>query len=117
MTISGRAEQGFTIGKQVLNGRGLACIAGECPSANLAQQRIEIVRGARRQRNLNTLLGERAGKRRTQACAGADDEGGLELEVGHGCIQVCAEGAANRGQCMVPRGTEGATTTFEYSGA
>jgi hypothetical protein len=80
----GGAERAVELGEQLLDLSALAGVAGEGARAGFLGERIEIAGRARRQRDLDAVLGERAGERGGEPGAGADDECGGEFRVGHG---------------------------------
>jgi hypothetical protein len=79
----GRAHGGVEIVEQLLHLVALGGVAGEGLGLGLDREVVQIVGGARRQRDLDAFLAQDARQRGGEAGAGADDEGGVEAGLGH----------------------------------
>src|SRR5262249_4344258 len=75
------------IGEQLLDLAVLAGVAGERPPANVLDERIEIVGGARRERHFDSVVGQRPCEGRAQSRTCAHDERGIEFDIRHGEIR------------------------------
>src|SRR5262249_6501953 len=83
----GRAAGRVEIGEQLLDLAALARVAGERPRAGLLDERIEVAGGARRKRDLDPILGQRPREGSGEPRTRANDERGIEFDIGHGEIR------------------------------
>src|SRR5262249_16508343 len=80
---AGRREGRAEIGEQLLALAALAGVAVDRPPANVLDERIEVVGGARRERHFDSVLGQRPRERCAQSRTYAYDERGVEATCGH----------------------------------
>src|SRR4051812_9777399 len=82
-----RSKGAVDIGEQLVDLSALARVAGEGPRPGFLHQRREIVGAARRERDLDAVLGQRPCERGGQSRTRADDQRGSESGVCHGEIR------------------------------
>src|SRR5215472_9307976 len=81
------AEGRVEIGEQLLDLAAFGRVAGERPRAGLLDERIEVAGGACRKRDLDPILGQRPREGSGEPGTRADDERGVEFDIGHGEIR------------------------------
>ncbi len=83
-----RPEGGIDIGEQLIDVPALGCVAGERPPADFFDEPIEVAGGARSERHLDVLFGQRACEGGAQPGTYAHDERGIEFDIRHGEFPV-----------------------------